>query len=51
MQRNAKGKGRKRDAERKKLKSIVKKLADFVGKNPKEIRKTQKEGGKEERPF
>ena len=35
MQRNAKGKGRKRDAERKKLKSIVKKLADFVGKSKK----------------
>ena len=51
MQRNVTGKGRNRDAEQKRLKSIAKKLADFVGKNPKEIRKNPKEGGKEGRPF
>ena len=50
-QRNVKGKERNRDAEQKRFKSIAKKLANFVGKNPKEIRKNQKEGGKEERSF
>ena len=51
MQRNVKRKERNRDAEQGMLKSIAKKLADFVGKNPKEIRKNPKEGGKEGRPF
>ena len=51
MRRNVKGKERNRDAEQGRLKSIAKKLADFVGKNPKEIRKNPKEGGKEGNLF